>query len=463
MVDGHMASDLDSVFEQEQERFISEWMEFLRFPSIGADPAHHGDCAACADWLTTHLATMGLRAETLETPGLPAVYAEHLVDAQAPTILFYGHYDVQPVDPVDAWTTPPFEPTLREGRLYARGAQDDKGQAFAFIKAVEALQNTDQLTLNLKLVIEGEEESGSRGLSAMLEPWRDRLAADILMVADTGTVPDGTPTIVMGLRGLLHVGVTLQGPSHDLHSGLHGGLALNPVTEITRLLATLLAPDRSIAVDGFYDGIRNPTAVEHALIEKTPFDPAAYEKNVGMPPVAGEPEYKPLERLGFRPSLDINGISGGNADSMKTVIPSSASARLTVRLAAGQEPDNCLQAICDHLTAHAPEAMTLTIHDAGSAGAGFRIDPESPPVQLARTVLTELTDCEPVYHWEGASIPIIPALAEAAGAAPLLVGFGHEDDHVHAPDESYSIDQFRRGFEYAVHFLRSASGAALTH
>jgi len=445
----------------EQERFVAEWMDFLRFPSIGADPAHHPDCVACAEWLAQHLTGIGMAAEVLETPGLPAVYAEHRAGDGAPTILFYGHYDVQPVDPVDAWTTPPFEPALRDGRVYARGAQDDKGQAFAFLKAVEVLRARDELKVNLKVVIEGEEESGSRGLSAMLGQWHERLAADILMVTDTGTIRDGTPTIVMGLRGLLHLAVTLRGPSHDLHSGLHGGLALNPVTEITRLLATLFAPDRSIAVDGFYDGIHNPTTLEHSLVQTTPFDPAAYERSVGMPPVAGEPEYTPLERLGFRPALDINGIGGGNANSMKTVIPSSATARLTVRLAAGQDPDHCLQAICDHLEAEAPDAMELTIHDAGSAGAGFRIDPASAPVQLAHDVLVDLAGCEPVYHWEGASIPIIPALAEAAGAAPLLVGFGHEDDHVHAPNESYSIEQFRRGFEYAVHFLRAASESDL--
>ncbi|MBL7077786.1 MAG: M20/M25/M40 family metallo-hydrolase [Kiritimatiellae bacterium] len=457
-----MGSGLDNIFDREQERFVAEWMEFLRFASIGADPAHHADCADCATWLKDHLTAMGLQAEMLETPGLPAVYAEHHVGPSAPTILFYGHYDVQPVDPVEDWTTPPFEPALRDGRLYARGAQDDKGQLFSFLKAVEALLAAGCLDLNLKILIEGEEESGSRGLSAILNTSHERLAADILMVADTGTVPDGTPTIVMGLRGLLHLAVTLRGPSHDLHSGLHGGLALNPVTELTRLLATLFAPDGSIAVDEFYDGIRNPTALEHALVQKTPFDPAAYEKSVGMPPVAGEAEYTPHERLGFRPALDINGIRGGNADSMKTVIPTTATARLTVRLAAGQDPDHCLAAICDHLKAHAPEAMALTIHDAGSAGAGFRIDPESAPVQLAHDVLAELANCEPVYHWEGASIPIIPALAEAAGAAPLLVGFGHEDDHVHAPNESYSVEQFRRGFEYAVHFLRTAPQADLT-
>ncbi len=443
----------------EQERFVTEWMDLLRFPSVGADPAYHDDCRQCANWLVEHLAGMGLRAEVLETPGLPAVYAEHRVGEDAPTILFYGHYDVQPVDPLDAWTTPPFEPELRGGRIYARGAQDNKGQAFAFLKAVEALLAAGQLEINLKVIIEGEEESGSRGLSAMLDEWRERLAADILMVADTGTIADGTPTIVMGLRGLLHLAVTLRGPSHDLHSGLHGGLALNPVTEIARLLATLVAPDRSIAVDGFYDGILNPTAIEHSLVRKTPFDPAAYERSVGMPPAAGEADYAPLERLGFRPALDINGISGGNADSMKTVIPTSATARLTVRLAAGQDPDHCLQAISAHLKTHTPDAMELEIHDAGSAGPGFRIDPECAAVRLARDVLFELAGCEPAYHWEGASIPIIPALAEAAGAAPLLVGFGHEDDHVHAPNESYSIEQFRRGFEYAMHFLRAAPKA----
>ena len=452
-----MADRLGETFEREQERFIEEWKSFLRFPTVGADPTHHPDCADCAAWLREHLAGMGLQAETLETTRLPAVYAEHRTGRDAPTILFYGHYDVQPADPIEAWTTPPFEPHLRNGRLYARGAEDNKGQLFAFLKAVEHLLATGQLDLNLKIIIEGEEESGSRGLADRLDAWQERLAADILMVADTGTVADGTPTIVMGLRGMLHLAVSLRGPSHDLHSGLHGGLALNPVSELARLLATLFAADGSIAVAGFYDGIEPPTPVERELVQRTPFDPAAYAASIGMPPVAGETEFTPLERLGFRPALDINGFSGGNAESMKTVIPATAKACLTARLAAGQDPERCLQAICDHLHAHTPEAMELTLSNAGSAGPGFRIDPESAPVQLARRVLTSMTGSDPVYHWEGASIPIIPALATASGAAPLLVGFGHEDDHIHAPDESYSIAQFKRGFLYAANLLVAAS------
>lgn len=446
----------------EQERFVAEWMAFLRFPSIGADPVHYADCAACAAWLVRHLRGIGLTAASLATEGRPAVYAEYRVGPDRPTILFYGHYDVQPVDPIDAWITPPFEPSRRDERLYARGAQDNKGQLFAAIKAVEQLVATHQLDVNLKLIIDGEEECGSRGLSAMLDRWRDRLAADILMVADTTTVPDGTPTIVMGLRGLVHLAVTLHGPSHDLHSGLHGGLALNPLTELARLLASLFDPDGRIAVKGFYDSIREPTPSEHALLQRTPFDPTAYEESIGLPPVAGEKHYTPLERLGFRPALDINGIQGGNTAAMKTVIPSTATARLTARLAAGQAPDHCLQAIRDHLAAYAPAAMDLVLHDAGAAGPGFRIDPDATPVRLARNVLQDLAGSEPICHWEGASIPIIPALANAARATPLMVGFGHEDDHIHAPNESYSIVQFRKGFDYTVRFLQAAAQTHVT-
>jgi len=447
----------EELFEVNRERFIEEWKTFLRFPSIGADPAHHPDCAVCAEWLTAHLAAMGLQAELLATPGQPAVFAEHCGADGAPTVLLYGHYDVQPVEPVDAWTSPPFEPELRNGRLYARGAEDNKGQTFAVLKAVESLLARDALKINLKIIIEGEEESSSRGLAAKLDEWRDRLAADILMVADTGTLNDGTPTIIMGLRGLIHLAVTLRGPSHDLHSGLHGGVALNPISELARLLATLFDEEGRIAVEGFYDGIREPSAVERALIEATPFDPAAYEKSVGMPPIAGEQAFTPLERLGFRPALDINGIHGGDPNSMKTVIPSTATARMTARLAADQDPDRCLTALCDHLCRHTPDAMSLTISEAGSAGRAFRIDPNGPPVKLAQGVLRELFHCEPICHWEGASIPIIPALAAASGAAPLLVGFGHEDDCIHAPDESFSIDQFRNVYLYAANLLVAAA------
>jgi acetylornithine deacetylase/succinyl-diaminopimelate desuccinylase-like protein len=263
----------------------------------------------------------------------------------------------------------------------------------------------------------------------------------------------------MGLRGLIHLAVTLRGPLHDLHSGLHGGLALNPITELTRLLATLFADDGRIAVDGFYDGILDPTPLERELVDATPFDASAYAQAVGMPPAGGERHFSPLERLGFRPALDINGIRGGNVNSMKTVIPTIATARLTARLAAGQEPDHCLAAICHHLQAHTPDALEVTISDSGSAGPGFRLDPDSAPVQLARSILAGMAGCEPVTHWEGASIPIIPALAAASGATPLLVGFGHEDDCVHAPNESYSIAQFERGFQYAARLLVAIAGA----
>lgn len=448
-----MLDRLNAYLDAHRDRFIEEWMALLRFATVAAEPARAPDCRECASWLANHLDAIGLEARVLETSAAPVVYAGHAEQPGRPTVLLYGHYDVQPVDPLEAWDSPPFEPEIRDGRLYARGAEDNKGQFFSALKAVEALRALGTLPVNVKVLIEGNEESGSGGVFGQLDAWRPMLRADVLMVMDTGTAPDGTPAIVMGLRGLLCLAVTLTGSAHDLHSGMHGGVAPNPATGMACLLATLFGDDGRVAVDGFYDGVLDPTPVEQTHIGSDPFDAEAYRKSTGVPPLGGEQAYAPAVRLGFRPALDVNGIAAGNVESIKTIIPASATARLTARLAAGQDPEACLESICGHLRRHTPPGLALGFHDLYAIAPGFRTDPDHRLIALAAGVLQELSGRKPVLQWEGASIPVIPALAATGGAEPLLVGFGREDDRVHAPNESFSLQQFETGFRYTARML----------
>jgi len=445
---------LNRTFAANRDRYVAEWRNFVRFPSVSADPAHDGDCRACAAWLADHLSAMGLKADLLETQSKPVVFAERGGAPGAPTVLLYGHYDVQPADPVADWKTPPFDAVLKDGRLYGRGAQDNKGQLLYGLKAIEHLISTDRLRPAIKIVVEGEEESGGDGLSGSLEAWRDMLKADILMVHDTGAARSGAPGITMGLRGILHLAVRVSGPVSDLHSGMHGGLAPNPAAGMVKLLAGLHNADGSIAVEGYYDGVEEPTPRERELAASDPFDEAEYERATGVPPVGGENRFPPLERAGFRPTIEINGINSGYAGKgMKTIIPAGADAKLTSRLVAGQNPSRCLNAIVKHLERHAPKGLRLDIPEKGTAGPGFRLNPDSEHVAAARRVLERVIGRQAALLWDGASIPVVSSLAEASGAEPLMVGFGREEDRVHAPNESFSLEQFRHGFLYVAAML----------
>ena len=446
-------------FADQRDRFIEEWKELLRFPSISTDPTHNTQCHDCAAWLQHHLEHIGFSASLLETPTKPAVFAERSGAPDLPTILFYGHYDVQPVDPVDAWITPPFEPDLRDGRLYARGAVDNKGQLFYALKALETLIQHNALTCPVKIILEGEEESGSQGMEHCLDTWRERLAADILVVTDSGTVQSGAPTIIMGLRGILHLTAELSGPSHDLHSGSHGGIAPNPGQAIAELAASLHSADGSIAVDGFYDGVLPPSPRELELATVAPFDATAYEAESGVPPIGGERNTSVAERLGFRPTLEVNGIRTGYAGpGMKTIIPATATLKLTARLVANQDPVHCMNAVIHHLNARVPPGLRLEIPEKDVAGPALKLNPDAPTIARAVTVLRSLSDQEPVFLWEGASIPIVARLAEVSTADPLLVGFGAEADRAHAPNESFSLDRFERGFRYVGSLLLELQG-----
>ncbi len=448
---------INSTLDAEWPRILDEWKTLLAFPSVSTEPAHHQDCLDCAAWLRDHLADIGFESRLLETHTKPVVYAERKGDVTKPTILFYGHYDVQPVDPLDAWETPPFEATEIDGRIHARGAQDNKGQHFYALKAMESLIREKRLDQTVKIILEGEEESGSEGTTTSLPEWQDLLQADVLLVTDLSMRSPTTPAITLGLRGIVDLTVELSGPNKDLHSGMHGGLAPNPAMALARLLATLHDDEGRIAVDGFYDSVLPLSDKEKELIQEKAIDEADYKTATGVSPVAGEKGLPAAIRLGFRPCLDVNGIqSGFDGPGVKTIIPSRARAKLTARLAAGQDPEQAVNAIASHLEAHAPDGLTLEIPEKGASGAGFRLDPESPMLDLARNVLDNLCENPAELCWEGASIPIIADMAHISGAEPLLIGFGREEDRIHAPNESFSIEQFRLGYTCIYALLSSA-------
>jgi len=447
---------LEDWFDRERDRILEQWKVLLSFPSVSTDPAHRQDCLDCAGWLADHLEKLGFRSRLLETSRLPVVFGELEGPPGAPVVLLYGHYDVQPVDPLVEWTHPPFSPVVEDGRMLARGAADNKGQHFYFLKAIEALLEEDNLRVGVKVLIEGEEECGSVGMTGSLESWKDFLGADVFVVTDTNTVSSGAPTLVMGLRGLVHLTVELAGARHDLHSGNHGGVAPNPAEAMAQLLATLRAPDGSVAAEGFYDGLEEPTEKEKALSKLAPFDESAYAERTGVPPVAGERGFPPDERVGFRPSLDVNGILSGYAGAgVKTIIPARATAKLTARLVPGQDPARCLDSLIAHLRKNAPDELGLRITEQGLGGEGFRLDPDSEAAAAAREVLDGLGDKNSVMLWDGATIPVISALAALLGIEPVLAGFGSDEDRAQAPNESFPIKRFRAGYLYVGRLLQS--------
>ncbi len=444
-------SDLKSYFDQHRERILEEWKDFLRFKSISADPAYHQDCLNCADWVLAHVKGLGFKGELLRTSTKPLVYGRLDVSPDAPTILFYGHYDVQPVDPLNLWDSPPFEPELRDGCLYARGALDNKGQVFYVLKAIEALKSQDALKTNIVILIEGEEETGSEGINEVLPQIGERIKADVLMVCDTNLYGPGVPTITMGLRGIVGLEIGLEGPKRDLHSGFHGGMIKNPATEIARLVASFHNSDGSIAVEGYYAGLWPVSAQEREKLSELNFSPEKYQQEIGVAPTGGESSYSPLESVGFRPTIEVNGIGGGYAGAGgKTIIPSKAFAKISARVAGGQDPARCLDMLKEHVRKHAPKDLTLKVHGEAIGGLPVRLSLESANVQKAANLLEKIFSKKPVFVWDGASVPIVSSLVKFTKDEAMLVGFGLDRDQIHAPNESFALDRFEQGFIYAA-------------
>ena len=450
--------------EEQREKILKEYFELLRFPTIGAEPMRLKDCVDCAMWLKKWLTPQGFAVELMQAPKMlgtpPILLAERKGTEGAPTVLFYGHYDVQPPDPLEAWETPPFEPTLKDNqRVYCRGAQDDKGQFFSFLCGMRNfLARAPQAVPTIKIVLEGQEESGSTALAALAPTIKDRLRADVLLVCDTSAAADLRPAIVAGLRGVSHFTVRLEAANYDLHSGEHGGIAPNPAQGMAELIASLHNPDGSIAVRGFCDHVVPPTDEERAAAESAAVSPEEYEKTTGVAPVGGEAGLTLTERNSFRPTIEVNGIhTGYGGPGSKTVIPAGALAKISMRLVPDQNPGEAMAAVERHLKQHTPRGMKLFIEDLTGEAAGFRLPLASPVFRLAASVVEEIDPRGAVYQWDGASIPVVSTLKTCSGAAPLLVGFGQPEDRIHSPNESYGLNQFARAMAWAEKIL-----AALT-
>lgn len=434
----------------------SEYFDLLRFESVGADPTRLRDCVNCATWLKKWLQGLGFSGELLsEKFSPPVVFAERRGCEDAPTVLIYGHYDVQPADPVSEWKTPPFEPTVVGERIYCRGAQDDKGQTFAFLCGVrDFLAKNAARTPTIKVLLEGQEESGSAALTALAPSIRRKIAAEVLLVCDTSAAAGLRPAIVAGLRGVSHFTVRLNAANRDLHSGEYGGLAPNAAQGLAELVASLHNPDGSIVVAGFGDSIEPPTADELREAERAAPSEKDYADDIGCEPCGGQRGRSIVQRNSFEPTIEVNGIhSGYGGPGAKTVIPCEAIAKLSMRLVPGQSPARAIAAVRAHLEARVPRGMRLSIEDVTGGAAGFRLPLASPIFRLADDVLRTMDERGPVFQWDGASIPVVSVLREASGAAPLLVGWGQPDDRIHSPNESYSFTQFAKAREWAVRIL----------
>lgn len=425
---------------------IESLREFLAIPSVSADSQRRADCRRAADWVRNRLAGAGFATELVETPGHPIVYAEWIGASGAPTVLVYGHYDVQPADPLDLWTTPPFEPTIRDGCLYARGATDDKGQLFTHIlSAVAWLQVAGRLPVNLKFVIEGEEEVGSSHLDEFLSSHRDRLRCDVAVISDTAQFGDGIPAITYGLRGILACEVTVHGPDRDLHSGIFGGAVANPVNVLCRLIGALHDDQQRVQIPGFYDDVLPLTEEERRAFAELPFDDAEFCRSVGVTAPLGEAGFTTLERRWARPTCDVNGIAGGyQGEGPKTIIPARATAKITCRLVPRQDPHRLTRALEEFLRSRAPAGVRLEFHAYHGAPAVV-CDTSSPYMAAARAAIAAGFGREPVLIREGGSIPVVGSLKEILGVDTLLLGWGRNSDNLHSPNEHFHLEDFHRG------------------
>ncbi len=437
------------------KRFTDELFELLRIPSISAQSAHKEDMVRCAEWIAISLAKAGAdRADVMPTEGNPVVYAEKIIDPAAKTVLVYGHYDVMPVDPVEEWRTDPFEPVIKDNRIWARGANDDKGQSFMHVKAFEAMVQSGELPCNVKFMLEGEEEIGSGSLYKWCRDNRKLLKADVILVSDTSLIGWDTPSITCGLRGLCYMEVEVTGPNKDLHSGLYGGAVANPANVLARMIASLVDDNGHITIPGFYDGVRELTAAERRAFNKTPFSLQNYKKALEIGDVEGEAGYTTIERTGVRPSLDVNGIWGGyTEEGTKTVIPSKASAKISMRLVPGQDYVKIGKLFAKHFKAIAPKSVRVEVR-ALHGGAPYVAPSDLPAYKAAAKAIEQTFGRKPLPYYSGGSIPIISGFEKILGLKSILMGFGLDRDAIHSPNESYGLDNFYRGIETITLFYK---------
>ena len=441
--------------EANKNRFLEELFSLLRIPSVSSLEEHKPDMLRCAERLVELLKEAGAdHAEVYPTSGHPVVYASRTIDPSLSTVLVYGHYDVQPVDPVELWNSDPFQPEIRDGAIYARGANDDKGQLFMHVKAFEYLQKTGRLRHNVKFILEGEEEIGSPSLAEWASGHKDLLKADIILVSDTTMISEQIPSINCGMRGLSYLEIKVTGPDKDLHSGHYGGAVANPVNVLCDMISSLIDGDGRITVKGFYDDVVELSAEDRAKLARAPFDLEEYKKFLKIAEVKGEKGYTTLERTGIRPCLDVNGIWGGyTGEGAKTVLPSEAHAKISMRLVPDQDSEKITELVEKHILSIVPPYVRVEVkrHHGGN---GFLIPLSSPAYQAASRALRVVYGVEPVPSRGGGSIPILADLQKILGIDPLLMGFGLERDTIHSPNESYLLSQFFKGIEAIILFYR---------
>jgi acetylornithine deacetylase/succinyl-diaminopimelate desuccinylase-like protein len=454
-----LPSLVDEFVEKNKDRFLKELLELLRIPSISTLPEHKGDVLKAAEFVADSLKRAGMEhVEVIKTSGHPLVYADWLHAPGKPTVLCYGHYDVQPPDPLELWKSPPFEPAIRDGNIYARGACDDKGQMYMHVKAVESLRSTlnGQLPVNVKFLIEGEEEVGGESVSAYVPANKEKLKADVALVSDTELFADGVPTLCIGLRGLMYMEIDAYGPARDLHSGMYGGTAPNAVYGLVELLSKAKDADGRILIPGIYDDVATPAPAETESWQKLPFDEGGFLRDeVGSTALTGEPEHSVFARIWARPTFEVHGIAGGfTGVGAKTVIPAKASAKVSLRLVPDQDPSRVAEIVKKWIKENTPKGIRTEVRML-SGGPAISVNPDNPAIQVAAKAFEEMLGKPTVFVRSGGSIPIVGEFAEHLGIPTVLMGFGLPDDGLHSPNEKYRISNYFDGIRTIAHFLDS--------
>lgn len=445
--------------EAHKERFLDELISLLKFRSVSADPAYKEEVRETAEFLVEHMKNLGIdNARIYETEGHPIVYGEKMVDSSLPTVLVYGHYDVQPPDPLDLWDSPPFEPVIKkteahpQGAIYARGACDDKGQMFMHLKAFESMIQTDSLPCNVKFMIEGEEEVGSDNLEHFIKQYTDMLSSDVILISDTSIISNETPSINVGLRGLSYVEVEVTGPNRDLHSGVYGGAVGNPINILAQMIASLQDENNHITIPGFYDDVAELTKEERDKMNESPFDLEAYKMDLDINAVHGEKGFTTIERTSIRPTLDCNGIWGGyTGEGAKTVLPSKAYAKISMRLVPDQSSDRITQIFAEHFKNIAPESVKVEVRP-HHGGEPVVLPTDSLEYEAAHKAMKKSFGKDPIPERGGGSIPIVALFEEVLKVKTVLMGFGLDSDAIHSPNEHYGLFNYYKGIETIPHF-----------
>lgn len=441
--------------DSNKDRFLDELFQLLRFPSVSADPKYKGDILKTADFVAQKLKDAGAdHVEVCPTIGNPIVYGEKIIDPSLPTVLVYGHYDVQPADPIELWDTPPFEPTVRDGKIYARGSADDKGQFYMHVKGFEYMMQNNALTCNVKFMIEGEEEVGSANLGTFVKENTERLKNDVILISDTSMISLENPSLETGLRGLSYVEVEVTGPNRDLHSGVYGGAVANPATILAKLIASLHDENNHIAIPGFYDDVVELTEAERKALNEAPFDVETYKTDLGINDIWGEKGYSTIERTGIRPTLEVNGIWGGYiGEGAKTVLPSKAFAKISMRLVPNQDSQTITNLFKNHFEKIAPSNVKVEVKP-HHGGEPVVTPTDSIAYKAAEKALEEAFGKKPIPTRGGGSIPIVALFEKELGVKTVLLGFGLDSDNLHSPNEKYGIENYLKGIETIPSFFK---------